>query len=103
MMQKNCTESLLVIGAGQRDGMEFADFYASLGARVTVVRDGRPYPSPRGHRSLGKQPNLDSMKKRAFVFNSRHDASKKRKKKKINVVATIKTSSWGNLGRRRKF
>ena len=48
-------KSLLVIGSGAI-GIEFASFYRTLGAEVTVVEVLRPRPPGRGRGDLGLRP-----------------------------------------------
>ena len=52
MVPPEFPKSLLVIGSGAI-GIEFASFYRTMGAEVTVCRGPRPHPAGRGRGGLG--------------------------------------------------
>ena len=52
MVPPEFPKSLLVVGSGAI-GIEFASFYRTLGAEVTVVEVRRPHPARRGRGGLG--------------------------------------------------
>lgn len=93
MMQKELPESLLVIGAGAI-GMEFADFYASLGAQVTVV-EMADHILPLEEPFLGKQLTTILEKKGIRILTGA--TLEKAKEEKGKVMATIKTSKGETL------
>jgi dihydrolipoamide dehydrogenase len=89
MMQKELPENLLVIGAGAI-GMEFADFYASLGAKVTVI-EMADHILPLEEPFLGKQLTSILEKKgiRILTKATLEDANEE----KTKISATIRTSN----------
>lgn len=89
MVQKELPENLLVIGAGAI-GMEFADFYASLGAKVTVI-EMADHVLPLEEPFLGRQLAAAMEKKgiRILAKATLEDAAADEK----GVTAKIKTSN----------
>jgi dihydrolipoamide dehydrogenase len=77
-------KSLLVIGSGAI-GIEFASFYRTLGAEVTVCRGAGPHPAGRGRRDLRLRP--EGVREAGHEDPQRHGEGLK--KGADNVTATI--------------